>query len=154
MQNFLVDINVVIDSDFIDISSWIICQVNFFLYDLKYSLITNHHLIYYRFCFYSIPIPPNRLFKRFILSFSGYQLEFVNGTFPECDVHLPLCVYFDIQQPKLFYLLTSKSYETNSGKEKIKYESNIFILFSEPIVERSLSAVADAEMNADEWRID
>jgi hypothetical protein len=32
--NFLVDINVVIDSDVIDISSWIICQVNFFLYDV------------------------------------------------------------------------------------------------------------------------
>ncbi len=44
--------------------------------------------------FFFIPIPPNRLFKRFILSFSGYQLEFVNGTFPECDVHLPLCVSF------------------------------------------------------------
>ena len=28
--------------------------------------------------------------------------------------------HFDIQQPKLFYLLTSKFYETYSGKQKIK----------------------------------
>ena len=50
--NFLVDTNAAIVSDVIDISSWIICQVNWFLYDLKYSSIPNGHLTYFRLSFF------------------------------------------------------------------------------------------------------
>ena len=53
--------------------------------------------------------------------------------------------HFDIQQPKLIYLLTSKSYE--AYQERRKSNMNLILAScSQFIVERSLSALATAEM--------